>query len=171
MLDDIFHAALGIFLPGLHVQDALIKSVGAAFFGISKVVRCDGGFGLAMRSLERGQFASARSMLARARIIIPDHPSIEPTDAQIRLLSQAQRKKLTLNQRELRNEDPHMQRELKNMAQIPADSSCRFTISAGSDAQGRWIYQRLSEAAPQGRIRAQIQVRLPAAVERLCFTQ
>ena len=42
---------------------------------------------LAMSALERNQFATARSMLSRARIIDPEHPSIEPTDEQIRLLS------------------------------------------------------------------------------------
>ena len=122
-----------------------------------------------LRALERSQYAAARSMLARARIIDPKHPSIEPTDAQIRLLSKAQREKLTLSQQQLKQRDADTLQALQDLARAPSNSTCRFTISAGSDAQGRWIYQSLSEGSEQTRIRAQIHIRLPATVERLCF--
>ena len=128
---------------------------------------------MAMQALERHRYASARSMLARARLIDPSHPSIEPTDRQIRLLSQAERKVMKLTQEQLNNPDEELTGALQAMATLPADNNCHFTISAKNDAQGRWIYQRLAAGSDseQGtaRIRAQIRIRLPAAVERLCF--
>lgn len=128
---------------------------------------------LAMRALQQHRYASARSMLARARIINPDHPSIEPTEHQIRLLSKALREVLTLSQDQLTYPDRATRAALQALAELPANSSCRFNISAKNDAQGRWIYQRLAEGSNNhqldARIRAQIHIRLPAAVERLCF--
>jgi hypothetical protein len=128
---------------------------------------------MAMQNLERHRYASARSMLARARLIDPSHPSIEPTEEQIRLLSEAERKVLKLTQEQLNNPNHALTEALQRLAAHPAENDCRFTISAKNDAQGRWIYQHLS-AAGEGRqdnprIRAQIRIRLPAAVERLCF--
>lgn len=128
---------------------------------------------LAMQALEHHRYASARSMLSRARIINPNHPSIEPTEHQIRLLSEAQREVLKLTQDQLTYPDRATTRALQSLAQLPANSRCRFTISAKNDAQGRWIYQRLAEGGDdqqtKSRIRAQIRIRLPASVERLCF--
>lgn len=128
---------------------------------------------LAMQALEHHRYASARSLLSRARIINPNHPSIEPTEQQIRLLSKAQREFLKLTQDQLTYPDRATTAALQSLARLPADSSCRFTISAKNDAQGRWIYQRLAEGSDDSktntRIRAQIRIRLPASVERLCF--
>jgi hypothetical protein len=124
---------------------------------------------LAMHALERGQYATARSMLARGRLIMPNHPSIEPTDEQIRLLSQAQRTRIKLQQDDLQNNPAAISDELQALAQNAGQESCRFIISAKNDAQGRWIYQTLAKGAQATRIRAQIKIRLPAGVERLCF--
>ena len=124
---------------------------------------------MAMSALQRGQYARARSMLARARIILPNHPSIEPTDAQIRLLSEATRKKLTLNQDQLNARTPGLQQELQALATFPSEQNCRFYIAARNDAQGRWIYQTMSSAVTDGRLRAQIDIRSPSQVERVCF--
>ena len=124
---------------------------------------------LAMRALERSQYATARSMLARGRLIMPNHPSIEPTDEQIRLLSQAQRTRIKLRQEDLQNNPDAISDQLQALAQNPELESCRFIISAKNDAQGRWIYQTLVKGLQSTRIRAQIKIRLPAGVERLCF--
>ena len=124
---------------------------------------------LAMTALQRGRHATARSMLSRARLIRPNHPSIEPTAAQIRLLDKADRKILKLTQTDLQERTAQVQDNLAALA-IPSEGqTCRYTISAKNDAQGRWIYQRLAEASASGRLRAQINLRLPAGVERLCF--
>lgn len=124
---------------------------------------------LCMRAIERQQFASARSMLARARLISPQHPSIKPSAEKIRLLSQAQRTRLPLSQDDLNKRDANLSAELRTLARVPSTQSCRFIISAKNDAQGRWIYQTLSKANADGRLSAQIEIRLPAGVERVCF--
>ena len=125
---------------------------------------------MAMVALERRQFARARSMLARARLILPDHPSIKPTAEQIRLLSEAERVTLRLQQKDLNDDNPGTLAELRNLGRVPVDQDCRFTIAAKNDAQGRWIYKTLASANPGARLRAQIEIRLPAGVERVCFS-
>lgn len=123
----------------------------------------------AFKALEREQYASARSMLARARLILPDHPSIKPTEEQIRLLSEARRVTIRLQQADLERSESVAAAELKALGELPAGYDCRFTIAAKNDAQGRWIYRTLSSGSSTGRVRAQIEIRLPAGVERVCF--
>ena len=45
----------------------------------------------ALDAVERGQFARARSMLARARLVDASHPAIEPTAQQLQLVENAAR--------------------------------------------------------------------------------
>lgn len=120
-----------------------------------------------MQALERRQFATARSMLARARLIKPDHPSIEPSAEQIRLIMSADRAVLKLNRAELAAETPSLKRALAAFAL--EDPGCRYTIYARNDGQGRWIYQHMSKPDLKHRLRAQIKIRQPTQIERLCF--
>ena len=124
---------------------------------------------MSLQALERRQFARARSMLARARIIQADHPSIEPTDAQLRLIMGADRSVLKLARDALRDETPELKAELRRFA--ANFGRCRFTIYARNDGQGRWIYQQLSADLDGQRLRAQIKIQAPTQVERLCFAQ
>jgi len=123
----------------------------------------------AMTALGKAQYASARSMLARAKLINPNHPSIEPTQAQIRLLSNADKKFLKLDQAELARQAHSLRERVMQLALPQPGKACRFTILAKNDTQGRWIYEQLSKGNPSGRIRAQIALRLPAGIERQCF--
>ena len=134
---------------------------------------------LSIAALEREQFATARSMLSRARIILPDHPSIEPTAQQIRLLKEADRLKLTLSRDLIADPD---QLALA-LADLFADASndpshCRYKIWAPSDRSGRLIYQVMSRVYAQSigknneeapRLKAQLAVRSPGGVEKICF--
>ena len=125
---------------------------------------------IALDALGQRQFATARSMLSRARIILPDHPSIEPTDAQIRLLQKAKFKKITLASGILANQE-QLQSTLSEL-NPPKGANCRYKIWARSDAQGRTIYQALVQATGAGenkRLRAQIGIRSPSAIEQTCF--
>ena len=156
-------SAYSLFLDILAIEPAQADAI----TGLERIV--EEYIALAMRALERNQYATARSMLSRARIIMPDHPSIKPTDEQIRLLSQAQRIRLKLNQDELKNNPEKVNAELRALRSTGSDESCRYVISAKNDAQGRRIYQALAKSPSAARIRAQIKIRLPAGVERLCF--
>ena len=124
---------------------------------------------LALNDLEQRRFASARSMLARGRLIIPDHPSLEPTAAQLRLLEQAERTVVSFDQAELAQETAAAVEALNALGNYAPQLDCRFFIWAKNDAQGRWLYRQLAADAQVGRLRAQVVNRLPARVERLCF--
>ena len=124
---------------------------------------------MAQDALEYNRFATARAMLARANLMVPNHPSIEPTHAQIRLLEEAQRTALPLDQQVLNNPTRALKDQLIALGNHPEKTPCRFVIYARNDAQGRWIYQQLAAAEVSGRIRAEIKIRTPAKVERLCF--
>jgi hypothetical protein len=135
--------------------------------GIERIVEAY--VALSMRALERRQFGAARSMLTRARLIEPGHPSIEPSAAQIRLVEEADRKTLQFKQADLLSEAADLTTQLRELAKESNGRTCRFIISARSDGQGRWIYQQLSNGLDEQRLRAQIKIRTPAGVERLCF--
>ena len=124
---------------------------------------------LSMNALERRQFATARSMLARARLINPFHPSIEPSEEQIRLIQEAERTTLRLDPAEVAAETDQVRHSLERLSRDANGKSCRFVIAASSDGQGRWIYQQLAKGGDGARLRAQIRIRRPLSVERLCF--
>ena len=135
---------------------------------------------LASAALEREQYATARSMLARGRLILPQHPSIEPTAAQIRLLQEADRTRLNLSPTVIRDSIA-LTEELKPLVSektVQDVARCRFKIWAVSDRAGRQIYQSLSQAYANSlgtsreetpRLKAQLAVRSPSSVERICF--
>ena len=76
---------------------------------------------------------------------------------------------IRLQQSDLDNPTPAATAELQALGELPDGYDCRFTIAAKNDAQGRWIYQTLASGSAGGRLRAQIEIRLPAGVERVCF--
>lgn len=124
---------------------------------------------MALSALDQRRFAAARSYLKRARLILPDHTSIEPTARQIRLIMEADREVLTLQQTDLRQETKETVEALRQLGNYAAGKNCRFSIAARSDSQGRWLYQKLAEGAAEQRLKASMVIRLPASVERLCF--
>jgi hypothetical protein len=126
---------------------------------------------LSMRALDRRQFATARSMLTRARLINSSHPSIEPSAAQIQLIEEADRTTLQLQQTDLTRETEALQHELRALGRETDGKACRFVITARNDVQARWVYQHLSQDVATTRLRAQIKIRTPASVERLCFAR
>ena len=119
---------------------------------------------LATRAIERERWAAARSMLDRARLVDADHVGIGALRRQVELLSNARRVVLDLDQTEVRN------RRLGTMAKLTAfgilarDPAARVTIRAGSDADGRWMYEQLNEAPGSPRIRGGIAVGIPPKV-------
>lgn len=124
---------------------------------------------LALQALEQRRFAAARSMLARGRLILPNHPSIEPTASQIRLISEADRKVHRPDAQGLAARDAETVEALRELGNYAAGRDCRFLIAARNDAQGRWLYRQLSEGLSGERLRARVVIRAPVSVERLCF--
>ncbi len=122
---------------------------------------------LALEAADEWRLASARSMLARARLIDAGHPSIAPTQAQVDLLSEANREVKTFDSDNMRSDDN--QATLKRMGRTAKLFGCRTRIRAGSDAAGRWMYQQMNSAPGDARVRASMEIGRPAQVALICF--
>jgi hypothetical protein len=123
----------------------------------------------AQRAAERRQFAEARSMLSRAHLVDPDNAALEPTESQIRLLESAKREKVTLDRKLLRERSTVLSAPLQRLGREAKRNGCRVMITARNDAEGRWVYQEMSKSEGAERIRAQVQIASPPAVEITCF--
>lgn len=119
---------------------------------------------LARSALDRQRWATARTMLDRAALVARDHPGIEPLRQQVKLLSGAERLTLKLTHEEVASRDAVARRKLEQFGVNARLPRSRVSIRAGSDADGRWIYQQLNLAPGQRRIRGGIELGLPPLV-------
>lgn len=124
---------------------------------------------LASEATENKQYARARSMLDRARVVDRQHPGITPVETRLRLLTEADRHRLRIDRRQLRDRSPALGHALADMGKRARDPNCRAEIRVPSDASGRWVYEQMNTAPGDRRIRAQIHIGAPAQVELLCF--
>ena len=124
---------------------------------------------LAQRAAQRQQFARARSMLTRARLVDPEHPAIEPTASQVQLLANARRDRLKLDKSLVSARSDRLFKPLAELGEKARAEDCRTTITARTDAEGRWLYQQLNHAKGERRIRATLEIGSPPQVEVLCF--
>ena len=149
--------------------EILQRSPGSAeaLWGLERLV--EHFLGLASVALERRQYTKAGAMISRARLVDPDNPNIEPMSVQLRLLENAHREKVTLDWRKLAERSSDLGPVLRRIGTLAKREGCRATISVSNDAEGRWVYQQMSRAPGDTRIRAQTRIASPAAVEVLCF--
>lgn len=125
---------------------------------------------LAMRAADRERFEQADALLERARLVDPEHPGISPTQAQIGLLADADRQVIRLDAQRLRERDPELTDSLRQAGLASRGDGCRAQITARDDAEGRWIYQQMSQPG-QARIQAQLSIGSPPQVEVMCFPE
>lgn len=119
---------------------------------------------LARRALERERWAAAHSMLDRAARVDGTHPGIAPLRRQTQLLAGAERLALPLDRAALRQRRADVAARLKAFGGNARRANARVTIRAGSDADGRWIYEQLSRAPGGRRIRARMDIGVPPQV-------
>ncbi len=124
---------------------------------------------LASAAARRRQLTKAQSMVDWARIVDADHPGIAAAQAQIRLLAEARRVRLPVERRQLRDRSDALVRSLAELGSRARQESCLAIIRSPSDASGRWMYQQMSQAPGDARIRADIEIGSPPMVELLCF--
>lgn len=146
---------------------ALDEANSDALRGIERIV--ERYLELAQRAAQRRQFARSRSMLTRARLVDPEHPAIEPTASQVLLLTNARRDRLKLDKSLVTARSETLQQQLGDLGKKARGEGCRTTITARSDAEGRWLYQQLNHAKGERRIRATLEIGSPPQVEVLCF--
>ena len=125
----------------------------------------------ALEASGRWQLTQARALLARAREIMPNHPSIAPTEQQINLLASARRKSQQFSRDGLTDDHAGTVEQLLALGMEAKGGSCRTTIVAPGDNEGRWIFQKMNEATGEGRVRANVQIGSPPRVELVCFPE
>ncbi len=125
---------------------------------------------MAMNAADRGDFGQADTLLDRARLVQPGHPGIGPTQARIGLLSDADRQVIALDGPRLKARDPQLSDSLRQAGLASRGDGCRAEITARNDAEGRWIYQQMSQRG-QARIQAQLSIGSPPRVEVMCFPE
>lgn len=135
--------------------------------GLERLV--DHYLGEATAAIAEERFIRAEGALSRARMIDRDNPNIEPIAAELRLLENADRIRVTLDWRLVAERSSELSPTLIRLGEKARRSGCRAMLSVGSDAEGRWLYQQLSRAPGERRIQAQIRIASPSAVEVLCF--
>jgi len=137
----------------------------AALHGLERVA--ERYVAMAEQAAEKSQFDTARSMLERARIIDPNLDSIDAAEAQIKMRSTAQRQHTQLDGEQLSAHSSELIARLKTLgAQAKAQDSW-VVIRARNDAEGRWIYQQMADAAGARRIRAELTLGAPPSVDLL----
>ena len=126
---------------------------------------------LAQVAMERQQWALARSMLARAAYVDRDHTGIVSMRQQLDLLANAERLILRLDRTALRERTRAIAGKLAEFGKHARSANARVSIRAPSDSDARWIYQQLSRAPGERRIRGEIDLGLPPQVTVLLLPQ
>jgi hypothetical protein len=141
----------------------------AALHGLGRIA--DRYLSLAEQAAQRGRFATAQSMLARARIVDPNRAGISETAAMIVRRQQADTRRITLDAGELKSRSSELAERLRRLGTTAKADDAWVVIRAGTDADGRWIYQQLARGDGETRIRAELTTGSPPAVELLQFKE
>lgn len=124
---------------------------------------------LALNAVGQRRFTQAEALLDRARLVDPGHPGIAPVATQIALLTDAERHQFPIDGRALRDREAAVVDQLRQAGIASRGAGCRAEIVARSDAEGRWMYQQMTQTRGGERIRAQLGIGTPPRVEVTCF--
>ncbi|MEE3183428.1 MAG: hypothetical protein VX266_05775 [Pseudomonadota bacterium] len=118
----------------------------------------------AMDAIAREAWITARTELRFAEHIDPNSAGILVLRRQIKMLEKAKRWSLTLPADDVRLRSRFASLKLKNFSATARTSNARVMIRAGSDADGRWMYEQLNDGPGNRRIRGEIEIGLPPQV-------
>lgn len=113
---------------------------------------------LASTASRQGQFANAELFLRRAAQVDQTHPGISVGRAAIERERQRTHSVHTLNAGELRNRQPALTQQLRELAGVVASVDAFVLITAPNDEMGRWIYAQLQDALDSYRVRGDIEI-------------
>ena len=122
---------------------------------------------MAEQAASKQQYDKARQMLDRARIVDPDLDSIATMEMQIRMRSAAERQHTNIDGSQLAARSSDLSAQLKALGARAKAQDAWVTIRAPVDADGRWIYQQMAAGQGERRIRAELTLGSPAAVDLL----
>jgi len=123
----------------------------------------------AQTALDADQLLKADAMVSKARMIYPEYPPVATMAHQIALVESAERTRETLDWRLVAERSATLSPKLERLGQIAKEGDCRVTINVSNDAEGRWVFQQMNAARGDNRVRAQVKIASPAAVDILCF--
>lgn len=128
----------------------------------------------ARQAAARGNYSAATTMLNNARIVDPQNLLIKEVSAalseQIKTAPPVESYKggnneFLLDGNLLSKNDPQILARLAEIAQKLKATNSLAIIIARTDAEGRWIYQKLREALPDYRVRGDIKLGSPPRVK------
>jgi hypothetical protein len=123
----------------------------------------------AQAALDRNQLLKADSLVSKARMIYPDYPGVAVMQQKVELLESAERTRVTLNWRQIADRSSTLVPRLRRLGETAKADDCRVTIDVSNDSEGRWIYREMNAATGPHRLRAEVRIASPAAVEIVCF--
>jgi hypothetical protein len=123
----------------------------------------------AQAALDKDRLLKAGSLVSKARMIHPDYPAVEAMQRKIEMLESASRTRVTLDWRLVADRSPELTDDLTRLGRLAKSGDCRVTINVGNDSEGRWIYRSMNAAGGDGRLRAEVKIASPSAVEVICF--
>ena len=133
-----------------------------ALHGIERIV--EGFIGDARRAVEQERWRAAESLLEQAASVDAKHPGLPSMRSQLNNLRRAERRHLDLTAAAVRGRTPAAAAALAELGAHARQAAARVVIRAGSDAQGRWIYEQLNRAPGDRRIRGEIEIGSPPRV-------
>ena len=136
-----------------------------ATYGLERIV--ERYIARAMEAIAREAWLVARAELDFAEQIDRGSAGILVLRRQIKLLENARRWSLDLPADEVRRRSRSASLKLKNFSPTARAPNARVMIRAGSDADGRWMYEQLNDGPGQRRIRGEIEIGLPPQVRVL----
>ena len=125
----------------------------------------------AQLALERNDLFSADIALSQARVIYPDYPGLAVIERRMALEETASRTREVLDWREVAQRSSDLAPRLIRLGKLAKAGDCRVTIHVSNDNEGRWVYQQMNKADGAERIRAEVRISSPAAVEVRCFQE
>jgi hypothetical protein len=123
----------------------------------------------AEEALASEQFLKADSMVSKARMIYPDYPAVTTMQRKIELLESASRTRITLDWRLVAERSNALTADLEKLGRRAKSGDCRVSINVSNDSEGRWIYRKMNGAQGERRLKAEVKIASPAAVEIVCF--
>jgi len=124
---------------------ALDPNNSAALLGLTEIV--EQYLAWAMDHLTAGDLGEAKQLLGRARSVDPQHPNLPAVQQRLDEKTASTQINYPLDTSELNNRTDRMIGRLLEIGRDIERRSARIVITARSDAEGRWIYQRLNEAS------------------------
>lgn len=120
-------------------------------------------------ALDRNDLFSADIALSQARLVYPEYPGLAAIEQRLRMEERAVRTRVVLDWRLVAERSPTLSPQLGRLGGQAKAGDCRVIIQVSNDPEGRWIYQRMNAAPGPGRLRAEVRIASPAAVEVRCF--